>query len=340
MLKLNKNESPFDFKKSLKDKICLELANANWNRYIETENLVEKLEKKLSISKEHIILTSGNMHGIELFFNYIVKNNDYIQLRPSYSRYSNYSEALNLSPTYVDFLYAADFQNLLNTVISYPTLPILLCNPNNPTGLFLCKNKIKDIASLTQPTLFIDATYYFFSTEAVENKFKIFEPLENTVSAYSLSKAFSSAGIRLGFLIGDKKIINMLRKVTQPFTNYFSALCMEQILTEKGWDSGINNINTIIKNKKWLLSHLYRNNKLEIIDTETNFIFIKSKISKNTQVLYNYIEANNIQFKLCVTDIEAYIRITVGTKNECIKIISALNNWQNNELYSETKNSN
>lgn len=329
MILMNKNESPYDLPEKFKEEICNELLCKNWNRYIEQSDLINTISERFSVNPENVLLTSGNMNGIDIFFKYILGDKCFIQLEPSYHRYYDYINEMGLTPLYADFLYKEDYTNLLNIIRKSPSHPVLLCNPNNPTGLFLDQEKIKYLASISQSILFVDATYYFFSSEAQERQYKILDLVDNIIYAFSLSKAFSTAGIRLGFLIGDKKILKKIRSSSDPFTNYFSALCLKKILEDKWWNICLENIQTILNNKKWLISKLESLKDIYFIDTEANFIFIKTGNKMNTHLLFSYLEKNQIGLKLCELNNETYIRITIGLKHECSNLIALITKWKN-----------
>ena len=87
---------------------------------------------------------------------------------------------------------------------------IILSNPNSPTGTILNTNQIKKIldkAKRNNIMVVIDEAYYGFSKETSKNFVKRFE---NIFIVRSLSKAWGLAGLRLGYIISNKKNIEIL----------------------------------------------------------------------------------------------------------------------------------
>lgn len=328
MILLNKNENSYDLSMQFKAEICVELSKENWNRYVSIEPLTELLAEKFSVSPENVLLTTGNLNAIDVFFNYIVEKQPYIQLQPSYIRYNNYIENFKLSPKFVNFTFSRNYDDLVSVVDAFPEYPILLCNPNNPTGLFLDIAKINNLLSRTKSSLFIDATYYYFSSEARQKNYQIIKLLDNAVIAYSLSKSFGMAGVRLGFLIGDKKIIQKINHTMSPFTNYFTFLCFKKIMEQKWWNICINNLNNIYENKKRMFYSLNKIPNLYVTNTETNFLLVRSDTQTNTYALFRFFEENSIYFKLIQISNNVFIRLTIGSSAECDEIIKTIKKWQ------------
>jgi len=100
---------------------------------------------------------------------------------------------------------------------------LIINYPNNPTGITLSKDKVKellDVASERKITIVSDEIYRDLIYDG--NEFSILDyNIENAVSVYSLSKTFSMPGLRLGYAIGDKQLIEVIAKFIQ--ATYTSA---------------------------------------------------------------------------------------------------------------------
>ncbi len=94
---------------------------------------------------------------------------------------------------------------------------LLINYPNNPTGVTLLKDKVRellDIASERKLTIVSDEIYRDLIYDGSD--FTIIEcNLENTISVYSFSKTFSMPGLRLGYAIGDRRLIEAVEKFIQ-----------------------------------------------------------------------------------------------------------------------------
>ncbi len=93
---------------------------------------------------------------------------------------------------------------------------VFLCNPNNPTGAVVAADTIADWARQHRQTLFvIDEAYLPFAT-GLDSALTFAR--ENVVVLRSMTKDFSLAGLRLGFAVGDERLIEILGRVQPPWS--------------------------------------------------------------------------------------------------------------------------
>ena len=311
---LNKNESPFDFDLKFKKKVSNKVITKNWNRYPKIEDIKKKISEKININHENIILTSGSMEAIDIFFYLLLSNKKkYIQLKESYYRYRELSSFLEKEVIYCNEDYDSLYKTLNNSEV-----PLLLCNPNNPTGKKLEKKQINKLASITKSFIFIDSTYSnFFEKENIFNK-------KNIIQSFSFSKIFSGAGIRAGIIIANKEIVSKITKIKNPFTlNHFSLSFLDEITNLDQWEKSYKNIKTIEFNKNYLI-HNIKNTKISVTNTFTNFIILREK-NNNINKLNKHLIKNNVIAKIIILDENRVIRLTVGKRIEieqCIKILN------------------
>ena len=311
---LNKNESPFDFDLEFKKKVANKIISKSWNRYPKTEDIKKKISEKINVSHENIILTSGSMEAIDIYFYLLLSNkNKYIQLEESYYRYRELSTFLNK-----EVIHCNEDYDSLYKILNNSEIPLLLCNPNNPTGKKLEKKQIYELASITKSFIFIDSTYSnFFERDNIFDK-------KNIIQSFSFSKIFSGAGIRAGIIIADKEIVSKITKIKNPFTlNHFSLSFLDEITNPDQWEKCYRNIKAIEFNKDYLI-HNIKNKNISITNTFTIFIILREK-NNNINKLNDHLIKNNVIAKIIILDENDVIRLTVGKKIEiehCIKVLN------------------
>jgi histidinol-phosphate aminotransferase len=140
---------------------------------------------------------------------------------PTFGEYRAASKAIGASVVEKCFAEDQDFQVSCETLCSWlcqetPTV-VWLCNPNNPTGIWLTATEIIPIARtcrLVGATLVIDESYkhFLFPPEL--------SPLYPALALHgderwlilrSLTKDFALAGLRLGYAFGAQTVIDSLR---------------------------------------------------------------------------------------------------------------------------------
>jgi len=143
--------------------------------------------------------------------------------------------ALILGPTYSDYRDACHRQGVdLSTVVAsehddfIPDLgglekilphvdTVFICNPNNPTGSLVTREKLQDLCAAYPRTAFIiDESYLPFVDEG-ENQSLVNAGLENVLVLASISKIFTIPGLRIGFLIGSAERIKKFKASLLPW---------------------------------------------------------------------------------------------------------------------------
>lgn len=101
------------------------------------------------------------------------------------------------------------------------TRMILVCNPNNPTGTSVRRAELDEFLA-TVPTdiiVVLDEAYREFVTDPeVSDGLQTYGDRPNIVILRTFSKAWSLAGLRIGYLVAQPGIADAVRKVVTPFS--------------------------------------------------------------------------------------------------------------------------
>ncbi|EXU65406.1 aminotransferase [Streptomyces sp. PRh5] len=99
--------------------------------------------------------------------------------------------------------------------ITDATRLVLICNPNNPTGTVVAREELRKFLARTPPTCLValDEAYYEYAREpAASSGLDLGEAHPNLVVLRTFSKAYGLAGLRVGYLVGDPRVVEQLRK--------------------------------------------------------------------------------------------------------------------------------
>ncbi|WP_168919457.1 histidinol-phosphate transaminase [Enterobacteriaceae endosymbiont of Donacia thalassina] len=321
LVALNANESPIISSFSLNKKI--------FNRYPEPQpkELINLYSKYVNLNPENILITRGADEGIDLVMRTFCnpKKDKILFCPPTYDMYRVTAEILNIKYIKIDSnnnweLNLNKIKKNLNKIKI-----IYICNPNNPTGNYINQNDIIRLLKLTKnkTIIVIDEAYIEF---CVDQTFSyLINKYHNLIILRTLSKAFALAGLRCGFILTNKNIIDVLLKVIAPYPIPAPVVDIAiQALNSKNLIIMKNNVKIIINNKKWLIKNLYKCNCIKnIFDSSTNFILVKfhnsefifKKLTKKKIIVRN----QNHEKKL-----NNCLRITIGTFFECKKLFFEL----------------
>jgi aminotransferase len=174
--------------------------------------------------KKEIIVTAGASEGLDISLRALCNIGDEILIpSPSYPAYDNLSVIGGFIPVLIDtskndFKLTAD---LLEEHISKSTKVVILNYPNNPTGTILSVKTLKEIADVIKKhDLYVisDDVYNLLVYGGLKKAPSIVSipgMKERTIVLNSFSKSFGMTGWRIGYTLGEKKIIQQMLKIHQ-----------------------------------------------------------------------------------------------------------------------------
>lgn len=299
------------------------------NRYPDPKQkkLKNEFSKLKSISKENIIFGNGSDELLDLLFRGFCEPNQdsIITLPPTYGMYGVLANlnAIRNKEVNLDASFQPHVKSILNA-IDITTKIVFLCSPNNPTGNSFSEESIMEIVDNFNGLVVIDEAYIDFSSKK-SWLIKIKE-YPNVVVIQTLSKAHALAGIRLGILYADKRIIALLDKIKPPYNvNELTQKTAVKFISNP--KRVRNEVNHILKNRKNLENELAKISFIKkIFPSDANFIMIKvdNAEKRYAQLLENGIVIRNrSNQKFC----ENCLRITVGTSDENNKMVQILKKY-------------
>jgi histidinol-phosphate aminotransferase len=274
----------------------------------------------LSVDADYIICTNGGDDLLTIAIRSFCDHNRPIAYPgPTYSLYPVLSDIQNCPPD-IEIPFGKD-GSLPDELASTGAALTIVCNPNAPTGSFISPEEIKKLADKLKgkSILLVDEAYADY---AQDNCLKLIDECENVIILRSMSKGYSLCGLRFGFGIAPKPIIEGLRKVKDSY-NVDTISIAAATAAMKDQEYFKANIEKVISERTRLTESL-RQLSMEVPDSQSNFVLAKCT-NCDAAGIYEQLAEKNIYvryFKLAgLTD---KLRITVGTKEQNDKLIAAL----------------
>ncbi len=150
---------------------------------------------------------------------------------------------------------------------------LFLCSPNNPTGNLMDTPEIIKVLEQWKGIVVVDEAYIEFS--GASSLASLVGEYPNLVVTRTLSKAFGSAGIRLGYVLADPGLISLFLKVKLPY-NLNSLTQKTGIQALANVHDAVEEIETIISERKRIESELAVMEGIEIMtDSQANFVLFR-----------------------------------------------------------------
>jgi histidinol-phosphate aminotransferase len=195
----------------------------------------------------------------------------------------------------------------------------IVCNPNAPTGTCVPAAELASLAAEIKGVLLIDEAYVDF---AEYNCISLTKDFDNIIVLRSLSKGYSLAGLRFGYAIANKGLIDGLLKVKDSYNvdAVAIALATAAIKDQAYFRQNVEKI----KRQRQTLTDQLRAMGFVVGDSHSNFVFAKARNGSAAQIHEQLAQRNIFVRYWNAPGIEDKLRISVGTKEQNERLITAL----------------
>jgi histidinol-phosphate aminotransferase len=178
--------------------------------------LREALAERLGIGTERILAGNGSTELIHLIARaYLSTKDSAFIFSPTFGEYAAACYIQGVEPGYMltseaDGFYWGLSENIKIIRAEHPKL-VFLCNPNNPTGVYLNKETIQEISSAigNSGLLVLDEAYVSFVEDAWDSR-PLLE-MGNIVLLCSMTKDYALPGLRLGYMLARPDVIERVK---------------------------------------------------------------------------------------------------------------------------------
>ena len=194
-------------------------------------------------------------------------------------------------------------------------------NPNAQTGTLFSMESLERLCCETDGIIVIDEAYALFA--GVDHT-TLLQKYDNLIITRTLSKAYSLAGLRIGFGISNTEIIAMMHKVKDSYNvNVVSQLVGCAALGATDYTLDI--IQKIMESKTWFEKQL-KQLGWQYYESRANFVLAKPPTQEPLQVL-EYLQQNGylVRHFKNIERIKSHLRFSIGTMQQMQMIISLLN---------------
>lgn len=323
-IKLNQNENPFDIPREIKEQVVSAFLKESWNRYPETfpQDLIEAVAEYLNWPADGIIIGDGSNELMYTVMMAIVTKGTTVLLpSPSFFLYEKAARVFDANVVEVmmneDLSYNAD-RFIEMSKKNNPSL-IVIVSPNSPTAQSMPVEGVEQLLKQTSALVLVDEAYIEFSDK--KSCFELLKKHENLILLRTLSKSFSLAGLRIGYLIAHPKIRQEILKPKIPFTvNRLSSLTAITLLKNP---NVINDHIRYIKNQKSIVAQrLAELPSILVYPSDTNFFLIRTKHPAGLVMDALLNEGVLVRDVSSYPMLERCLRVNVGTEDENEKFLT------------------
>lgn len=249
VLDFSSNCSPLPYPKGLNEYLCNNLHQMHLLPEVDSKTIRSILANRYGLSPENFLIANGTTEWIFAIPRLLMPKRAFICL-PTYADYEDACKAAG-----VDVHFVGTFsdgtektaQRLIAELLSMDKKSLegallFLCNPNNPTGLFIEPDELLDLVKSLPATLtwLIDEAYAPFVAEDEKSSILTMNIPENCIVLRSFSKIYGIPGIRIGCLVSKGAIVKALWEELRPWSvNRMAQLAVSFLLNRPDFEETV-----------------------------------------------------------------------------------------------------
>ena len=288
--------------------------------------LKQRLARELGLSAEQIVLGNGSNEIIELLARGFLNEGDrVISSEHSFLVYPLIARACGASYTAVPMKdYRYHLRGILDSIDDRTRL-IFISNPNNPTGTYVPAQEVEDFLSKVPKDVVVcfDEAYIDF-VEAKDFPYLLFHVKSekpNVILLRTFSKSFGLAGLRIGYGLASREMVQYLNKIRQPFNvNRLAQIGACAALDDRHflWRS-----KRLVHRGRLYLYRKFTQMGLSFVESEANFVLVNVKRDAK-EVSGEMLKRGVIVRAMKAYGLGRFIRVTIGTGFELMRVIRGL----------------
>ena len=322
LIKLNTNENPYG--PSPKALAAMQAAVGDSLRKYSDPNgtaVKDAVARRFGLAREQVFVGNSSDEVLAHTFHALLKH-DLPLLSPdiSYSFYPTYCSLYGIKAVQVPLnaRFEIDVEDY-----KQPCGAIIIANPNAPTGIALPLERIEALlAAHPDQVVVIDEAYVDFGADSA---IALLGRHDNLLVVQTLSKSRSLAGLRVGFAVGHPDLIAGLERVK----NSFNCYPLGQV-AQAGAVAALDDVaymaqtsQAIIASRAWLAAQM-RALGFEVLPSHANFIFARHPLHDGARLAAALRERAILVRHFSAARIDQFLRISIGTNDECARLVEAL----------------
>ncbi|MDR1870141.1 MAG: histidinol-phosphate transaminase [Treponema sp.] len=325
-IKLNTNENPYPPSPKVIEAIQ-KAVNENLRLYPDPQctEFREAAAARYNVKPEQVFAGNGSDEILAFAFGAFFESGEKAEeiLFPdiTYSFYPVYADLWDIPRRAIPL--TEDFSININDY-KIPSGGVIFPNPNAPTGVAVPLDDVLSLAEFLEKkekVLIVDEAYAAFGAQSAIphiNKYA------NLLTVHTLSKSASLAGLRVGFAIGNEKLIEGLCRIRDSFNSYtLDRLALAGAAAAVSDAVYYNEINSRVIATREKTAESLRGLGFSVLPSSANFLFVKPPNLKGAEFFAALREKGILVRHFNKNRIADFLRISIGTDEDMNALIGA-----------------
>ncbi len=322
IIRMDLNTSPYHPKPWL-NHLSKKLSTIHVNLYPDTSyrDLRDALSIYTGRDADEIIIGNGADECLMMISQTYLERGDKVLIsHPSYPYFRVCSEIMGGKVVKVmrDIDFSDNVEGLLSNA-NKETKIVFLCSPNNPTGNLVKRSDLLKLVGELESVIVVDEAYYEYCGQTHAD---LISSYPNLIIVRTFSKAFSLAGVRVGYAIAAKETIEQLNKVRPPnsvgvISTILAQNALKKVHQVRKWAQ------LVVKERERVKRVLERDSRLKVYESQANFLLIQFK-NIDANKLHEKLMSEGVVVRNLSEVVENALRVTILTPKENNRFLKTL----------------
>lgn len=319
LAKLGNNENPYGPPDSVMQAMTQAFKYANRYGYPDG-GITDEIARHHGVKPENILLGAGSGEILDVVGLTFLEgpSKKVVGVEPSYSQV--YQQATSIKATSITVPLLEDYRQDIPAMIKATKLHyrdvgfVYLCNPNNPTGRIITKKEVRQLLDgLPEdvPVLIDEAYHHFVDDRDYTTSVPYVMEGRPVVVTRTFSKISALAGMRLGYAVAPKELIQKMRPHVTGTVN--AIVKWGGVAALKDTESQAKVKRATLELRKKTVSEL-RGMGYAVIPSETNFFMVH--IRRQVQPVIEEFRKKGIIVGRPFPPMLEHLRVSIGTPDE------------------------
>ena len=279
---------------------------------------------ELGVEPSRVLVGNGSTELIHLLArSFLSEQSSAVVFSPTFGEYEAACRLQGVTPVALSPSdgFHWDVQAAIDLIADTRPSVVFLCNPNNPTGVYLSERDVTRIADALRGVglLVLDEAYISFVDASWDSTALL--AMFNVVVLRSMTKDYALTGLRLGYMLASEEVIERVKRfqyswsVNAPAQAAGIAALSDPGHVERGREA--------VRAGKRCLSDAFASMGLECLPSAANFLLIR--VGQATELRLALLQ----RYKICVRDctsfgLPEYIRVGIRNMEDNRKLAEAL----------------
>jgi histidinol-phosphate aminotransferase len=289
-------------------------------------NLTAEIAKHHGVKQENILLGAGSGEILDVVgTTYLMGGKKVLGVEPSYS--SVYQHATSIKTSAIKLPLTKDYRQDMNVFIKTANARakeiglVYLCNPNNPTGVVVTKDEVKQLLDgLPQgmPVLIDEAYHHFVDDPKYATSVPYVIEGRPVIIARTFSKIAALAGMRLGYAVAPANMIAEMRPYSMQSINALVKWGGVASLKDTASQAEVKAKVIALRKKTTAELEAYG---YQTIPSETNFFMVS--IGREIQPVIEEFRTKKVMVGRPFPPMTTHMRVSIGTADEMNRFMKA-----------------